>query len=270
VIGLGPSRTGPAKQYTRAQEKRASRAILSGAHFAESLVICLVYHTGTDHCGGRPMLWETWLARWRAAVEACERLGGETAQVICSPPATSEQITEVEQELELTLPSSLRSVLQGFASRVEVYWALPDDADPPGELGTIFAGNCSWNLHDLVAMNASHREVVRRYFTDDSDKYQRLWRNTLVFQEVQNGDRLVVDLKTPDCAPVIYLSPFRGPGSGYTLGEDFADFIDGWTQLGCPGPEIWQMLPFISSPSSGVEPYGKNAQLWRDWLGVHV
>jgi hypothetical protein len=216
------------------------------------------------------MLWETWLARWRAAIEACERLGGDTEEIIWSAPATSEQIDEAEHQLGVTLPSSLRSVFQDLASHVNVYWALPDDAEPPGELEQIFAGSCSWNLHDMVRMNVSHREVVRRYFTDASDVYQQFWRDTLVFQEVQNGDRLVLDLKIPDRAPVIYLSPFRGPGSGYKLGEDFADFIDRWTQLGCPGPEIWQMLPFISSPSSGLDPHGWNAISWRKWFGLYA
>lgn len=216
------------------------------------------------------MLWDNWTARWETAIGACNRLGGETENLLVLEPANDNAVNLVQRELGFNIPDSFRSVLLGFAGQVELYWSLPEDAKPPNELRQIFTGNCSWNLSALAEMNTKHEEIVQLYFSDITDPAQKLWHNKFVFLQVQDGARLVIDLDTSGTQPVVYLDPFRGQGNGYPLGESFADFIDRWSLLGCPGPEIVQMLPFTSSTRSGLDPYGISAQTWRSWFGITV
>src|SRR5687767_2622669 len=215
------------------------------------------------------MRWRKWIDRWNAAIEACKRLDGETEDIVLVEPASREDLIRVEGVIGHGIPESFSSVLTSFASRVEVTWSLPEDAEPPVPLEEIFSGICSWDLARLGEINLKHQDIVRRSFHDTDDPSQKLWHNKLIFQKVENGDRLALDLSVEGQSPVIYLSPFRGRGNGYKLGENFEDFIERWTLVGCPGPEIWQMLPFIPSPTSGIDPDSRNAKLWRTWFGLH-
>jgi cell wall assembly regulator SMI1 len=214
------------------------------------------------------MSWNTWQSRWEATLYACGRLGGAIEPLIKSQPATEEEIVQVEQVLGLTLPLTFRSVLSHFAAQVQVSWSLPEDAELPPPVDEIISGHCYWNLSDLLNVNTKYRTILREQFPDRSDPAQNVWYDKFVVQEVQNGDRVVLDLSPTSFGSVLYLSTFRGQGHGYRLGSSFIDFIDHWTQLGCPGPEIWQILPFLSSPYSGLEIEGLHAHAWRAWIGL--
>lgn len=208
------------------------------------------------------MVWDPWIKRWNAALQACNRLGGEARLLRVERPAADAEVFAVERELGLKLPGSLREVLTGFAHAVEFGWYLPLDRRFPPPFHEIFGGNFSWDLGQLVRLEQTRREWIARVFSDPSDPYDRVWHEKLAFMEVPNGDLLAVDLARPG-APVVYLSHDDGAGHGYLLGRDFADFIDRWSTLGCPGPEDWQMLPFLGGPTSLLEVTGTNARAWR-------
>ncbi len=106
-------------------------------------------------------------------------------------------------------------------------------------------------------------------FPNAEDPYDRVWHNKLPFIHVPNGDLIALDLNRLPTAPIVYLSHDDGEGHDFTLGNDFIDFVDRWTMLGCPGSEDWQMLPFITSPTTGLEPHSTNASAWREWFGLH-
>lgn len=75
-------------------------------------------------------------------------------------------------------------------------------------------------------------------------------------------------LSVPDDPPVVYLSHEDGDLHGYRLGHNFIDFIDKWTQIGCPGLKDWQLEPFIESETSTINPNGKRTALERVvWVG---
>lgn len=213
------------------------------------------------------MVWDLWITRWDQTLQACKRLGGDARDLNISQPATEKAVAAVEQELKMALPSSLRQVLIGLAAELEFRWFLPDKMVLPETLQSIFSGECSWSLSRLVELERSRQAWVESCFPNANDEYDRVWHHKLAFQEVSNGDLLALDLSSPS-APVIYLSHEDGPGHGYKLGADFADFIDRWTQLGCPGAEGWQMMPFIKSPDSLLDPGCENGRLWRGILGL--
>ena len=118
------------------------------------------------------------------------------------------------------------------------------------------------------------RELARVYrewvetFPNVEDPYDNVWHHKFAFADVPNGDQLAFDLKFMLDPPVVYLSHDDGEGHGYRLGNDFIDFMERWSLLGCPGNEDWQMMPFLPDATSGLDVYGENARMWREWFGL--
>lgn len=214
------------------------------------------------------MVWEKWPARWEEALAACRAKGGDVLPLVVAPPATPAELQEVEVALGLRLPESLRSTLLGFSKQVQMSWQLPHGTRPPDELRSIFGGDCTWDLSQLVAAEQTRLGWIEAVFSDPEDPYARVWHGKLAFMFVANGDQIAFDMSNPPEAPVVYLSHDGGEGHGYLLGHSFQDFIDRWSILGCPGNEDWQMMPFMSSATSGLDPYGEVAQRWRKWFGL--
>ncbi|MBV9851382.1 MAG: hypothetical protein JO250_17065 [Armatimonadetes bacterium] len=79
---------------------------------------------------------------------------------------------------------------------------------------------------------------------------------------------MAFDLSVVLDAPVVYLSHDGGEGHGCRLGDNFRDFTERHSLLGCPGNEWWQMMPFLNDAGSGLDPDGRNARQWRQWFGL--
>jgi hypothetical protein len=213
--------------------------------------------------------WVSWEKRWRTVLKAIEELDGDVEPLEILERATNEQIVTVEQKLGMELPECLKTVLMNFSAGVNFTWYLPDDLELPMGMEGISSGTCSWDIDKLVEIEEDRKSWIENCFSNEKDHYDQLWHNKLAFMEVANGDLIAFDLKDyPKKAPVVYLSHDDGEGHGCILGNDFIDFIDKWTLLGCVGPEDWQMTPFIDSPETGLDPDGQNARVWREILGV--
>lgn len=61
---------------------------------------------------------------------------------------------------------------------------------------------------------------------------------------------------------------YAGNARQLTRCENFIDFVDRLTRLGCPGLEDWQWLPYTMSPTSGLQPEGEVAQAWQGTTGA--
>ncbi len=214
--------------------------------------------------------YSNWVERWKSAQAACVRLGGEARELLIMPPASPGAVAQVEEQLGRVLPLSFRTVLLEFASRVEMRWYLPDDIELPAELRDIFCGDCSWNLDQVVEIDRWRQESADVGFTNLDDPQDRFWHDSLALAHVPNGDYLVFDLTIAPDPPVIYLSGEGSDSHGQRLGDNFIDFMERWSLLGCPGSEDWQMMPFLNDPTSGLDPHGENARLWRQWFGLNV
>lgn len=207
--------------------------------------------------------WKIWIQRWKQTQGAIEKIGGKCSLKIY-PPSTEEQIKEIERQLNVQLPLSFRWVLLEFASRLEFAWTLPDHSRLSKSLHRSFLniceGNCHWNLYSLLQLESSRKA---------NGISSNIWQNKLLFHEINNGDFLAIDLREAD-GSVIYLSLEDDVGicHGYTLGENFIDFMDRWTSIGCPGAEDWHLVPFISS--TAINSDGERSEKWRKWLGISI
>lgn len=215
-----------------------------------------------------PFIWNNWQYRWESALAACQRLGGDARSLEIAPPASERDVLAVEQALGYRLPLSFRTVLTSFAQRLSFAWFLPRQFQLPPSLRGIFSGQCHWDLAQLLACEHDRRGWVRQVFPKADDPYDRVWHHKLAFMHIPNGDYLTIDLLAGTDGPVVYASHDDGEGHGYALGANFIDFIDRWTQLGCPGGEDWQLLPFIESPTSFINPTSENARSWQSIFGL--
>jgi SMI1/KNR4 family protein SUKH-1 len=212
------------------------------------------------------MQWEAWPSRWKAALQACERLGGETSELIIERPTSTAAVEAVEADLGIAIPGSFRTVLLEFSRKVDVRWLLPDQPKLP--FRGMFSGECYWDITQLADLERVRQGWVEHVFSNSDDPYDRVWHNKLTVLAVPNGDCVALDMASPSEPPVVYLSHDGGEGHGYVLGKSFIEFIDNWSLLGCPGSEDWQMMPFLPDSTSGLDPNCENARVWRKWFGL--
>jgi len=215
-------------------------------------------------------MWSTWQTRWEAALTACERLGGAARPLEIAPPATEDEVIAIERALGYPLPASFRTILTAFSKRVSFAWFLPRPFPLPHPLRGIFCGQCQWDIARLLALEEERQGWITQVFPNRDDPYDRVWHQKLAFMPIQNGDYLTIDLQAGDDGPVVYASHDDGEGHGYAFGANFIDFIDRWTQLGCPGGEDWQILPFVESAISYINPHSTNAANWKGIIDLRI
>ncbi len=211
-------------------------------------------------------VFDTWKSSWEASLESCRRRGGKTNPLKVSRPSSARELVRIENTLGHPLPTSLAEFFRAHSSEVFFTWHLPTDLIVP-EFDGIFCGGLEVSLDSLPELLEGHRGWVNECFPRLDDPYDGVWHNKLSIQAVGNGDELAIDLAAPD-GPVVYLSHDEGQGHGYQLGQNFLDFVDRWSKLGCVGAEDWQWLHFVSSPTSGLEPNAPRSLQWRSWFGL--
>lgn len=221
-------------------------------------------------------LYAGWVSRWQAAIDACQRKGGEQGKLLIGPPATTEAVADVESALGRPLSPSFKRVLLDFSAEVEVFWSLPDDVSwsLPETYWQIFSGECNWSLSRMTKIASEYEEWLEVVGVNDPyvrlwyGKPYRLWHGKMAFAQAGNGDDIAFDIEHSQDAPVVYLSHNGGEGHGYCLGNDFIDFIERHSLLGCAGYDHVQMMPFLPDATSGLDTHGENARKWREWFGL--
>lgn len=213
-------------------------------------------------------IFENWAARWEQTISAVQKVvKTESWRLQINPPVTLSEIKTVEDSLGFKLPESFKEVLCNFSANVDFYWFLREFSFPP-PLDFISHGICSWAVDDLVSLEEDRLQWLSLSTGDDSP--YEIIKDKMCFLTVGNGDKLAIDLKKNSDGQVVYLACHFDDeqGHGYLLGENFIDFIDRWTQIGCIGPEIWETIEFINGPTGYINPAGEKAIEWRKLLGI--
>ena len=125
-------------------------------------------------------------------------------------------------------------------------------------------------MEGIIREEETKRRWVEKCFADVTDAYNAVWHNKLGFSEVSNGDAIAFDLSILPDSPIVYLSHDDGAGHGYRLGNNFADYVERLSLLGCPGNEDWQVTPFLVNATSGLDAFGPTAVLWHEWFGLNI
>ncbi|CAN7448772.1 SMI1/KNR4 family protein [Rhizobacter sp. LjRoot28] len=205
-------------------------------------------------------------SRLRFILSSLSRQGFDARPLVFRPPASEAELVEVEHQLRIELPSSLRDVLAFASAHVEFRWFAPKDRRFPEPFHQNFSGDIHWSLPLLVQYARDKQQWIETVFKNPDDPYDRVWHNKLAFHEVGNGDYLAIDLDAALQGRVVYLSHDDGQGHGHVLAASFAELLEAWVPLGCPGAEDWQWMPFTDNFTGPIDPACANARQWRELL----
>ena len=193
-----------------------------------------------------------------------KKIGGEFSGFTIDEVATLEEVKHIESQLNRSLPDDLKNFALTVSRKCEFDWSLPDDFALPDVLDEIFGGGLSFDISSIIDHEEGRVGWVNECFPNANDSYDVIWHNKLAFHHVPNGDYLGFD----ELGRVVYLSHDDGEGHGYVMANSFSDLMKRWIPLGCPGPEDWQWIPFVSGEKSGILPDCENAKQWLKLINV--
>jgi hypothetical protein len=187
---------------------------------------------------------------WRAALDACAALGGETRPLVIEPPATESRVAEVERALGQTLPPRLRRFFLEDAASVQFQWFLPTESQAP--FADIFGGELALSLERIPDLASQHAR-----------------RGRVAIQLAANGDIVAIDVRKSREA-VVYLSHDGEDADGVVLGHDLDDYFARHAALGGVGLEGAQWMPFVTEIDGErlLDPDGDAADRWRQWFSL--
>lgn len=220
-----------------------------------------------------------WNERWAALKGACAKHGavlsgwhddyhpGAPPKFEVQAPASEDDVIKVEAALSYRIPDSFRRVLLGYSAAVDISWRMPENYDPPEPFDNLFCGELYWSLGKLAEIDAQREKYANGAFSDLDFSYSREYHNKLAFHFTKGFDFVAIDLGWA-VQPVTYLSYDEDEGHGYHLGEDFEDFVNRMSLLGCPNIDM--VVPFTNGPLSFLNPYTPEAHAWREWFGLQL
>ena len=186
-----------------------------------------------------------WQQRWKQLLHQLELKGADTVW-LWEEPATDQEMTNIEQKLEITLPEELRSLLQDGGKRVMIFWNISYAQTAPFEL----SGDMGWDIESID-------------FPDFGDDEQIDQKRYLCFYHAGNGDELLLDLYSNPQRPMVFHWAHE-TGELHILAVSLTDFLNKVTELGGIGSEEWQYKPFIDN--CGLNLYSQPAKQWQQWL----
>ena len=209
--------------------------------------------------------WPTWIERWERAIAAAQRHGATNCRLKYDTAASTDEIEELERSLPAPIPDEFRRTLLQFSRKIDFFWFLPSNENPPGQLAEIFCGRCQWDLDLLLQINAQVAWLSQNAFVKDTPD-ERLWRDKFAFHPIACGDFIAIDTSSTSGQAVVYLNHELGVSHRHWLGASFFDFMNRWTTLGCPDDDIWPR--FVPHREHYIDLDSDNARNWLRWFGL--
>lgn len=195
------------------------------------------------------------------------------AIVVVEPPASEEDVAEIEKQMGRKIPSTFRRVLREYSRKLGVCWMFPEDDEEYREicdgLFRSFAwGILAWSLESLPDLQKDLKKWNDLMYNNPDDPYDKHWLGKFAICEVGHQDYFVIEAENEKSQQVVYLSHDGDTDvNGFSMGKDFEDFVDRMSLLGCP-EEGSMMYPFMNPPEPYLQVDGKNARHWREWFGL--
>jgi len=193
-----------------------------------------------------PFDYAGWVERARRFVEELARVpGANIKSTTVEPPAAHTQVAAVEQQLGLTLPTSLREWFMSGSAGLDCHYVVEPGAGVldvilPDETG-IFGGARLGPLSELPEFSRSVAEWAAETWVAEVPDQQAIWTSALPFARMDNGDYLALALGSSD-PPVVYLNH---DDDSSVIAPSLAEFLHAWEHLAYLGPEHWLLLAFV-------------------------
>ena len=147
------------------------------------------------------------ISRWmKAYTPICEKDDSPLFQL--ELPATEEEISAVEKQINRRLPDSLRTFFLCHARYLKLTAYFSDDFSEklPPAIHSLFSAFLELSLDDLPSLNESCQESIRVCLTEPEHPSAALLQNVLPVRWVPCGDLLVFDYSQDAFdPPVLYL-----------------------------------------------------------------
>lgn len=214
------------------------------------------------------MDWNILVAQWEAMLTAITGLEGESSDLVIDPPATEDEVREIESELGADLPGSLREVFLTRSRCVSFSWYLPRHFNLPAAIRNTRGGGMDLSLDKVAEAEWGRRRWIENVLSTREDPILKGgWDGVLAFHDTAIGDYLAIDLRTPGRQQVVMLSHDEDRVMDAVLGKDLQEFLVDWSAIGCIGPEPFVLAPFLHGGARPLDPEGANARLWRATIG---
>lgn len=210
------------------------------------------------------------VAQLDACAAALAAFGMDVKDNRVLPPATEDEVSEVETRLGLRLPATTRAAFLGITAGIEWSWWPPEDMELEEPYERVGFGSTWFRLGLLPRLHRHRQEAVEAIFPDPGDPRGDPWRRSLPFCAVGNGDYLAVDLDPAHAGEVLYLEPhgLADAGNGYRMAADLTDLLQRWTPLGQPGPDFSFWCLFTAGPDGPIDPTSETSLGWRSLIGL--
>ena len=208
------------------------------------------------------------MSRWMEAYKPiCDKDDSPLFQL--KPPATEEEISAVEKQINRRLPDSLRTFFLCHARYLKLTAYFSDDflKKLPSSIHSLFSAFLELSLDDLPLLNESCQEAIHVCLVEPEHPSAAQLQNVLPLTWVPCGDYLIFDYsQDPFDPPVLYLDLYAAEYHLYVLGHSFEDFLKRYTAVGLGGTEYTQMAPFLQNKTDGIQSDCPNAKLFRSFF----
>ena len=193
------------------------------------------------------------------------------------PPAALSELRAVQQQLSVLIPDPLATFFLSVSAAVNFFWnPAKEKFTPPPALRDVWGGQChieinslkylceSWFTEDNLIRSAPHGGRCRFDYTE-----------LFPFMQIDNGDMLCLAIGPQHPGRVVYWA-HEGNLSGNGLDDSHLPiiaaslpaFLSPWFALGCPGPEIWCLQPFLDPSNGRLSATTEAAVAWRRFVGL--
>lgn len=230
-------------------------------------------------------IWQQWLANFKWIAEISEKCrwhtfksipvtelgkdkGWDVHQLEVKPAVEMARIKDLEKATNQTYPDDFKLVMARYSSGVHLNWHMGDSK--VAGFDDVFCG-CGygyiWDFEVLEEVYKDYVGWITDCWTDPSDDYGGVYYDKVPFISVPNGD-LIAFSKTivNGCSEVIYLSHDDGRLHGQRLARTFVEFISRWSNIGCVGPEDWQIVPFYDFERRYISFDSPSVLKWKSLL----
>ena len=208
------------------------------------------------------------MSRWMEAYKPiCDKDDSPLFQL--EPPATEEEISAAEKQINRRLPDSLRTFFLCHARYLKLTAYFSDDflKKLPSSIHSLFSAFLELSLDDLPLLNESCQEAIHVCLVEPEHPSAAQLQNVLPLTWVPCGDYLIFDYSQDAFdPPVLYLDLYAAEYHLYVLGHSFGDFLERYAAVGLCGTEDSQMAPFLPNKTDGIQPDCPNAKLFRSFF----
>ncbi len=213
-------------------------------------------------------IWKSWINRINWILQIAKKRNWDYSELVIKKPVSEKDITILERELNIEYPVDFKSILTNYSSGLLMHWQI-EGKETEDDFREIFCGGGRGYLWDFSSLRGDFHSIqswIKECFPNSDNEYDKIWHNKIPFLDVPNGDIIAFGKKTEYGNQVVYLSHDGDDFHGQVLGDNFIDFINRWTQLGCIGSEGWQFEPFYSYEKRQLLYDTSILEKWKAWL----